>query len=109
MTTHPPAAPDAEPEAPASATSDPSADALFNFPCDFPIKVMGKSHPEFTETILDLVASHDPLFDRSRVETRASGGGNYTGLTVNVMAQNRAHLDSIYLALTGHPMVKIVL
>jgi uncharacterized protein len=26
-----------------------------------------------------------------------------------VRAQNRAHLDDIYRALTGHPMVKVVL
>jgi putative lipoic acid-binding regulatory protein len=25
----------------------PDNDSLFEFPCDFPIKVMGKSHPEF--------------------------------------------------------------
>ena len=28
---------------------------LFDFPCDFPIKVMGKSHPEFHDTIVSLL------------------------------------------------------
>jgi uncharacterized protein len=84
-------------------------DSLFEFPCDFPIKVMGKSHPEFAETIVTVVRQFDNEVDASRVETRPSSGGNYTGLTVTVRATSRAHLDDIYRALTGHPMVKVVL
>jgi putative lipoic acid-binding regulatory protein len=87
----------------------PDNDSLFEFPCDFPIKVMGKSHPEFAETIVTVVKQFDEAVDASRVETRPSSGGNYTGLTVTVRATSRAHLDDIYRALTGHPMVKVVL
>lgn len=88
---------------------NPENDSLFDFPCDFPIKVMGKSHPEFAETIVTVVRQFDNEVDASRVETRPSSGGNYTGLTVTVRATSRAHLDDIYRALTGHPMVKVVL
>ena len=84
-------------------------DSLFEFPCDFPIKVMGKSHPEFAETIVTVVKQFDTEVDPSRVEMRPSSGGNYTGLTVTVRATSRAHLDDIYRALTGHPRVKVVL
>lgn len=87
----------------------PDNDSLFEFPCDFPIKVMGKSHTEFAETIVTVVKQFDANVDASRVETRPSSGGNYTGLTVTVRATSRAHLDDIYRALTGHPMVKVVL
>jgi uncharacterized protein len=84
-------------------------DSLFEFPCDFPIKVMGKSHPEFADTVVAVVRQFDEAVDPARVETRPSSGGNYTGLTVTVRATSRAHLDDIYRALTGHPMVKVVL
>jgi putative lipoic acid-binding regulatory protein len=43
------------------------------------------------------------------METRSSSGGNYVGLTVTVRARSREHLDDIYRALTGHPMVSVVL
>lgn len=89
--------------------SDDGKEEIFQFPCDFPIKVMGKAHPDFAETIMKVVETLAPDFDRSRVETRPSSGGNYTGLTVTINAQSRAQLDAIYMALTGHPMVKIVL
>jgi len=84
-------------------------DALFNFPCDFPIKVMGKSQAEFAETIVSVIQQFDAEFDLSRIEVRPSSGGNYTGLTCTVKATSRAHLDDIYRALTAHPMVKIVM
>ncbi|MEJ8797344.1 DUF493 family protein [Trinickia caryophylli] len=87
----------------------PVNESLFEFPCDFPIKVMGKSHPDFHETIVTVVRQFDATFDASRVETRQSGGGNYVGLTVTVRAVSREQLDDIYRALTGHPMVSVVL
>lgn len=92
-----------------SLASDDGKEEIFKFPCDFPIKVMGKADPAFAETIMAVVEKLVPDFDRSRVETRPSSGGNYTGLTVNITARSRAQLDEVYLALTGHPMVKIVL
>jgi putative lipoic acid-binding regulatory protein len=114
----PAAAVDAEPDAPAAdqvmpngkdLASDNGKEEIFKFPCDFPIKVMGKTAPEFPETVMSLVETLAPDFDRTRVETRASGGGNYTGLTVTINAQSRAQLDDIYRALTSHPAIKYVL
>ncbi|HEX7936169.1 MAG TPA: DUF493 family protein [Paraburkholderia sp.] len=84
-------------------------ETLLEFPCDFPIKIMGKSHPEFAETIVSVVRQFDNDVDAARIESRPSSGGNYTGLTVTVRATSREQLDNIYRALTGHPMVKVVL
>jgi len=84
-------------------------ESLLEFPCDFPIKVMGNAHPEFQQTIVAVIREFDGGFDAESVETRPSSGGNYLGLTVTVRATSRAHLDDIYRALTGHPMVKVVL
>lgn len=86
-----------------------SKETLIEFPCDFPIKVMGKTHPEFASTIAGVIRTFDAGFDERAIETRPSSGGNYTGLTVTVRATSQVHLDDIYRALTGHPMVKIVL
>ncbi len=87
----------------------PANQSLLEFPCDFPIKVMGKSHPFFVDTILTLLKEFDAEFDKTRIEIRSSQGGNYLGLTCTVRAQNREHLDNIYRALTSHPMVSVVL
>ncbi|HEX5538381.1 MAG TPA: DUF493 domain-containing protein [Methylophilaceae bacterium] len=82
---------------------------LIEFPCDFPIKIMGDTHDEFTETIIAAIRSHLPEFDASHVEMRASSGGRYISLTCTVHVTSQAQLDDLYRLLTAHPMVKVVL
>jgi putative lipoic acid-binding regulatory protein len=84
-------------------------DSLIEYPSDFPIKVMGPTHIDFTATIVEVVLEHDPSFHPGRLEERPSAKGNYTGLTVIVRATSREQLDNLYRALSAHPMVKIVM
>jgi len=84
-------------------------DSLIEYPSDFPIKVMGASHPDFAATIVDLVLEFDATFHIGRLEERPSPKGTYTGLTVTVRATSRVQLDDLYRALSAHPMVKIVM
>lgn len=82
---------------------------LIEFPCSFPIKVMGAMDDAFAQTIGELVQQHDPSFDISTIEMRSSAKGNYLGLTVTVRATDQVQLDGLYVALSSHPMVKIVI
>lgn len=84
-------------------------DSLIEYPCDFPIKVMGAMHDDFAQTIVALVLEFDATFDAGKVEMRPSSKGSYLGLTVTVRATSREQLDNLYRALTAHPMVKIVM
>lgn len=87
----------------------PPEESLIEYPCDFPIKVMGKSDPEFTQTLTEVVLRYDPGFDPATVELRASKGGNYISATFTVRATSREQLDDLYRSLHGHPLVSIVL
>ena len=84
-------------------------DTLLEFPCDFPIKIMGKTHDEFAQVVLSIVTRHAPDFDAARMEMRASSGGNYLSVTCTIVAQSKPQLDAIYMDLTAHPMVKVAL
>jgi putative lipoic acid-binding regulatory protein len=87
----------------------PPEKSLIEYPCDFPIKVMGKAHADFAQTLTELVREYDPGFDPATVEMRPSKGGNYIGLTFTVRASSREQLDALYRALHSHDMVSIVL
>lgn len=87
----------------------PPEQSLIEYPSDFPIKVMGPTHIDFAPTIAEVVLGFDPTFDARKIEARPSGKGNYTGLTVTVRATSREQLDALYVALSAHPMVKIVM
>lgn len=83
--------------------------SLIEFPCDFPIKVMGKNVPEFSQVICDLLLSLSPGFDAAGVDMRPSSKGNYLSLTCKVPVNNQDELDNIYRALSGHELVSVVL
>ena len=87
----------------------PPEDSLIEYPSHFPIKVMGKSHPELAQTLTTVVLEFDPEFDAATIEMRPSSKGNYIGLTFTVWATSREQLDDLYRALHGHPLVSIVL
>ena len=89
--------------------SDPRKDSLIEYPCRFPIKVMGTMVDGFAEALADVAREFDPEFDAATMELRPSKGGNYLGVTLTITATSREQLDNLYRALTGHPMVKIVL
>jgi uncharacterized protein len=84
-------------------------DSLIEFPCDFPLKIMGPRHDRFAQTVVDIVLRHAPDFDPAAIEMRASSKGKYLSLTCTIRAVSRAQLDALYVELSGHDMVTMVL
>lgn len=96
-----------EPQEPAAATTD--TESAMQFPMSFPIKIMGKRHDDFAQTMSSVVLEHAPDFEPGTLEMRVSKDGNYLSLTATINATSREQLDALYRALSSHPMVKIVL
>lgn len=86
-----------------------SRPSLLEFPCDFPIKIMGARVDGFAQAVLDVVLTHAPDFDAATVEMRPSSKGNYLAITCTFRAVSQVQVDSMYRELTAHPMVKVVL
>lgn len=86
-----------------------SEDSLIEYPCDFPIKVMGKHSDDFVQNMVDIVLRHAPDFAAESMELRASSGGAYVSVTCTIRAVSREQLDNLYRELSGHPAVKVVL
>ena len=79
------------------------------FPCDFPIKVMGRKEPRFAQTVTEIVLRHAPDFEPATVEMRPSRQGKYLSVTCIVHAKSREQLDALYQELCDHPSVVMVL
>lgn len=84
-------------------------DEHFNFPCDFPIKIMGRSDCELETLVIDIVSRHAPEVNENCLNTRPSGKGNFISVTVTVKATSRQQLDNIYLELTAREEVLMAL
>ena len=85
------------------------AESLIEYPCDFPIKVLGRTQAGFAQTVLDVVRAHAPDFDASTMQMKPSKHGKYLSVTCVVRAISRQQLDDLYRALCDHPMVVMVL
>lgn len=84
-------------------------DTLLEFPCEFPLKIMGKAEDALSRVVIEIVTRHAPDFDSATMEMRASSGGNYLSFTCTVIATSKPQLDALYMELTSHPLVKIAL
>ena len=84
-------------------------ETLIEFPCNFPIKVMGETHVDFSIEMIKAIQSVIASFDAKQIEMRGSSGGKYISLTCTVYVTSKMQLDDVYRALTAHPMVKFVL
>ncbi len=84
-------------------------DTLLEFPCDFPIKIMGPATDEFRSLALGIVTRHFGELPGSRIEERPSSGGKYLSLTCIVRADSKAQLDTVYMELTACRHVLVAL
>ena len=62
---------------------------LLEFPCDFPIKVMGRSDSGFEVRALEIVRRHVPDFSAESMRSAASRQGNYLSYTFVIRATSR--------------------
>ena len=84
-------------------------DELFDFPCDFPIKIMGRCDCELETLVVDIVKKHIEDEAVNNVTARPSGKGNFISVTVIIKAHSREQLDNIYLELTAREEVLMAL
>lgn len=84
-------------------------ESLMTFPCDFPLKVIGQDENNFNDVVMDIVRKHCDDVTDDNVSSRPSKKGKYLALTVNIVAQSQAQLDALYMELSGHQQVKMVL
>jgi len=84
-------------------------DEIFNFPCEFPIKVMGLAQDDFDILVVSIVRQHCQDLMENAVKMRASQGGKYVSVTVTIIAHSRAQLDALYSELNRHERVLMTL
>lgn len=79
------------------------------FPCDYPIKVMGEATAGFKQFVIDTISHHAPSLDAARVTTRDSRNSKYIAVNVMITATDEAQLKSIFQDLKDSGRVKMVL
>jgi len=84
-------------------------ETLLEFPCVFPLKVIGRNVAEFEGEVLTIIKKHVPELQRENVTRRSSAGNKYLALTITFIADNQMQLDELYLELNRHELVLMTL
>jgi len=84
-------------------------DSLFKFPCEFPIKAIGRKIDDLDAIVFSIVHRHVQSLSEAAIRSRLSKQGNYISLTITIMATSRQQLDAIYQDLTACEYIMMVL
>lgn len=79
------------------------------FPCDYPIRVMGEAHVDFLQTVLTIVERHADVPDRDSIRLRDSSKGRFVSVHVIIVATGEDQLHNLHIALKEYKAVKMVL
>lgn len=79
------------------------------FPCDYPIKVLGRSSAEYEVTVLDIFERHSPGYDRDSITRRGSRNGKFTALTITIVATGKPQLEALHQELMATGLVQMVI
>lgn len=82
---------------------------LIEFPCHFPVKIIGSNSAVFLEEIKLITTKHFPNFVSKDLTHKLSQKNNFLAITVTVFAENQEILDAFYREITKHPDIKMVL
>lgn len=82
---------------------------LMEFPCNFPLKIIGKTSSSFLAEITAIIRMHYPLTQDSDISFHMSEQGNYQSISAIIYALDQPSLDALYQDLLRHPNIHMVL
>ena len=85
------------------------ATSLMSFPCDFPIKIIGKNHRDVIEHIVEILHAYFPDTLQDELRYKPSKNNKYIAVTITLHVNERSTLDALYVALKQHADINMVL
>ena len=79
------------------------------FPCDYPIRVLGDASEQFIDQVFSIMQQHAPEISRDKVKTRPSRKGTFVSVHIIIRATGEQQLSAIHRDLQRHPAVKMVI
>jgi putative lipoic acid-binding regulatory protein len=82
---------------------------VIEYPCAYPIKVMGLHENDFAACVVDIVRRHDPGLTEERIAYRESRNGKYLSVSVVITATGAGHIEALFNDLKASGRVAMVL
>jgi putative lipoic acid-binding regulatory protein len=88
--------------------SEPKAPKI-EFPCDYHIKVIGDSAPDFTEFVVGVVERHAPGIREEHISVNESSKGRFSSVRLTILATGEPQLKALFEDLKASGRVHMVL
>ncbi|MEC7459872.1 MAG: DUF493 domain-containing protein [Pseudomonadota bacterium] len=98
---------DDEPERNLSSTEE--APPKIEFPCLYPIKVIGRAVDTFRAQVLEAIERHTGAIDPNLIQLKPSKHSNYLSITVTIAATGEPQIQRIFSDLKEIESFKLVL
>jgi uncharacterized protein len=85
------------------------AKPALEYPCAYPIKVLGLQSADFATLVVDIVRRHDPALREEHISLRESSGGKYLSVSVTITAAGPEHIRALFEDLKASGRVTMVL
>tara|TARA_B100000749_G_scaffold100375_1_gene76546 strand:- start:59 stop:337 length:279 start_codon:yes stop_codon:yes gene_type:complete len=79
------------------------------FPCQYPIKVIGTAGDDFAEVICEVVERHAPGIDTTTIDVKDSKNGRFLSLRLVITATGQEQLEALHRDLKATGRVHMVL
>lgn len=71
-------------------------------------KVLGEMQYPLAQVVADIAIKHCPSFDVAKISMRASSGGKYLSVTVEVYLETKDQINGLYEDFNAAPEIKLV-
>lgn len=89
--------------------TDTDRESLLEFPCSFPIKMMGRDQDSFRRIAVEIVERHAGKVAEDAVTVSSSRKGNFLSITITILAKSQDQLDRLYNDLSSHDEILVAL
>ncbi len=79
------------------------------FPCAYPIKVLGDAREDFIDRVFEIIQCHAPEIERKKIITRDSRKGTFMSVHIVIVATGVDQLQNIHQSLLTYDAVKMVI
>lgn len=71
-------------------------------------KVLGEMQYPLAQVVTEIAIKHCPSFDAGKITMRASSGGKYLSVTIEVYLETKDQINGLYTDFNAAPEIKLV-
>lgn len=87
----------------------PLNETLWQFPMDYPIRLIGNAVPELRDEVEAILLKHFPDFDANNIVVQPSSKGNYHSIRAQLRFENMEQVHALYADLKACEHIKTAL